>query len=75
MQKDKNKVLISKKKQQRPLFIIHLVVYSTIQMKQFSNSTLNLINSKLSKAKELLNLSEDEFQGVKNSIDDMISNS
>jgi hypothetical protein len=44
-------------------------------MQKLSNSNLNLINSKLLKAKELLNLSDDEFQGIKNSIDDMISNS
>jgi hypothetical protein len=44
-------------------------------MQLFSNSTLNLINSKLLKSKELLNLSKDEFQGIKKSIDDMISNS
>ena len=50
-------------------------MFSTIQMQQLSNSDENLINSKLLKAKELLNLSEIEFKVVKNSIDNMINNS
>lgn len=38
------------------------------------NSDLEKINSKLNKAKQLLNLSNDEFQGVKLAINEMINN-